>query len=165
MDTGEVVRVVTALADAGVAYGITGGWGVDALLRQRTREHEDVDLGVGADQLATAIDALVLLGYVVHLDQRPARVELRSEHGRVDLHPIVWSADGSGVQQGFGDERFDYPPGSLDALGEIDGHAVRCGTPELQMRFHEGYEPTDRDGRDVAALTDGFGLIPPRAYR
>ncbi len=97
-------------------------------------------------------------------DQRPARVELRAASGRVDLHPIVWQPDGSGIQAGFGDERFAYPPDSLSASGVIDGVPVRCATPELQVAFHSHYEPREHDRRDMAALAERFGLVVPASY-
>jgi lincosamide nucleotidyltransferase A/C/D/E len=165
MPAGAVIEVLDALEAAGVRAGITGGWGIDALLRRETRPHGDVDLGIGEETVATAIDALARLGYVIELDQRPARVELAGTNGRVDLHPIAWDADGAGRQVGLEGEVFDYPPGSLDAIGEIAGREVRCGTPELQLAFHSHYVPRDHDRRDMAALAETFGVDLPESYR
>ena len=164
MTAGAVIEVIDALEAAGVHAGITGGWGIDALLRRETRPHGDVDLGIDEKAVATAIDALARLGYTVELDQRPARVELNGPNGRVDLHPIAWDADGAGRQAGLEGEVFDYPPGSLDAIGVIGGHELRCGTPELQVAFHSHYEPRDHDRRDMAALAEAFGLALPESY-
>jgi lincosamide nucleotidyltransferase A/C/D/E len=161
----EVLRVLTALDAAGIRAGLTGGWGVDALLGRETRIHGDVDLGVSADAVDTAIDTLGGLGYTVTLDQRPARVVLVSPTGQVDLHPIVWGPTGTGIQTGFDGETFEYPPGSLDAEGLIAGQLVRCGTPTLQLTFHERYVPCDHDRADMAALAHEFGLQLPPAYR
>jgi lincosamide nucleotidyltransferase A/C/D/E len=164
VEAAEVLRVLDALDAAGVRAGITGGWGIDALLRRETRPHGDVDLGVASDALDVAIDALRPLEYVVATDDRPARVTLTSELGQVDLHAIVWDASGAGVQTGLDGETFDYPAGSLDAEGEIGGRAVRCGTPELQLTFHQHYEPREHDRRDMAALAEAFDLSLPPAY-
>lgn len=112
MQAAEALHVLDALDAAGVRAGITGGWGVDALLRRETRSHGDVDLGVASELVQVAIDALRPLGYAVVADERPARVILRSDVGQVDLHPILWAADGAGVQTGLDGERFDYPAGS-----------------------------------------------------
>ena len=38
----EVLRVLDALETAGIRAGITGGWGIDALLRRETRAHGDL---------------------------------------------------------------------------------------------------------------------------
>jgi hypothetical protein len=67
------------------------------------------------------------------VDERPARLQLRAPKGKVDLHPIVWDETGRGVQAGFRDQLFEYPPGSLNFPGSIAGEAVLCGTPELQV--------------------------------
>jgi hypothetical protein len=37
-------------------------------------------------------------------------------------------------------------------------------TPEVQLLCHVGYEPDANDRRDVAALSERFGLIPPAEY-
>jgi lincosamide nucleotidyltransferase A/C/D/E len=165
MTAGAVIEVIDALEAAGVRAGITGGWGIDALLRRETRPHGDLDLGIDKETVATAIDALARLGYAVELDQRPARVELAGPNGRVDLHPIVWDADGAGRQTGLDGEVFGYPPGSLDAIGMIGGREVRCGTLELQLTFHSHYAPRDHDRRDMAALAEAFDLELPASYR
>jgi len=159
----EVLRVLDALDASGVCAGVTGGWGVDALLRRQSREHGDVDLGVPSDSVDAAIEALRGLGYRISADERPARIILESDDGNVDLHPIVMLPSGGGVQTGFDGQTFEYPPGSLEAEGEIGGRIVRCGTPDLQIAFHRGYEPREHDRRDMAALALAFGLTlePP----
>jgi lincosamide nucleotidyltransferase A/C/D/E len=164
MDAAEVLRVLDALDAAGVRSGMTGGWGIDALLRRETRPHGDVDLGIASEVVDAAVSALGPLRYVLSIDERPARVVMRSDRGQVDLHPIVWQDSGTGVQTGLDGETFDYPPGSLDAEGEIGGRKVRCGTPELQVAFHRRYEPRDHDRRDMAALAEAFDLSLPPPY-
>ena len=161
----EVLRVLDALDTAGIRAGITGGWGIDALLRRETRTHGDLDLGVAAEAVDRAVEALRPLGYAVTLDERPARVVVESDAGRIDLHPIVWGPSGAGLQTGLAGEVFDYPAGSLDADGEIAGRQVRCATPELQLAFHAHYEPRDHDREDMAALAREFGLALPASYR
>ena len=152
MNAAEVLRVLETLEAAGVHAGVTGGWGIDALLRRQTREHGDIDLGVPSDSVDTAVKALGTLEYSIAADERPARIVLESDHGKVDLHPIVMLLSGAGVQTGFDGQTFEYPPGSLEADGEIGGRIVRCGTPDLQVTFHRGYEPREHDRQDMAAL-------------
>jgi lincosamide nucleotidyltransferase A/C/D/E len=164
MNGAEVLRVLDALEAVRIRVGITGGWGIDALLCRETRPHGDVDLGVGAEDVDRAIEALRPLAYGLILDERPARVVLQSIAGAVDLHPIVWESSGAGVQTGFAGELFDYPAGSLDAEGLIAGRTVRCATADLQLAFHAHYEPRDQDRRDMAALADEFGLSLPPSY-
>jgi lincosamide nucleotidyltransferase A/C/D/E len=164
MDATEVLRVLAVLDAAGVRAGLTGGWGIDALLRRQTRSHGDADLGVPAEAVDSAIDALVAIGYTVSIDQRPARLVLVGAAGQVDLHPIAWGPSGTGIQTGLDGETFEYAPGSLDAEGLIAGQTVRCGTPSLQLTFHERYEPRDHDRADMTALAEAFGLSLPPTY-
>lgn len=164
MNAAEVIRVLDALEATGIRAGITGGWGIDALLRRETRQHGDLDLGVPAEVVDRTIEALKPLGYVLTREERPARVVLESGVGQVDLHPIVWRASGAGVQTGMAGEVFAYPAGSLDAEGTIASRAVRCATPDLQLAFHTHYVPRDHDRRDMAALAGEFGLVLPSSY-
>jgi lincosamide nucleotidyltransferase A/C/D/E len=163
MEASEVLRVLEALGAAGVRAGVTGGWGVDALLGRQTRTHGDVDLGVASDAVDTAIVVLRSLGYAINVDERPARVVLDGPDGNVDLHPIAMQPSGAGVQTGFNGQTFEYPPDSLEAEGEIGGRLVRCATPALQAAFHRGYQPKEHDRLDMAALAKAFDLTlePP----
>jgi lincosamide nucleotidyltransferase A/C/D/E len=162
VEPSEVLAVLDALDRAGVRVGITGGWGVDALLRKQTRAHRDLDLGLAADSVDRSLHALALLGYVLAIDERPARLELHGVRGTVDLHPIVWDATGHGIQTRFDGQVFEYPRGSLSAEGEIAGRSVQYGTPQLQWVFHQGYEPGAHDHEDMAALAAAFpGDLPP----
>ena len=61
----DVALVVTALAEAGVAAWLDGGWGVDALLGEQTREHDDLDLVMALADAAAALEALASVGYSV----------------------------------------------------------------------------------------------------
>lgn len=163
MQGSEVLRVLGALDAAGIQAAITGGWGIDALLGRQTRLHSDVDLGLSVDDVEVAIEALRRSGYRVVDDQRPARLSLASQDGQVDLHPIRFDESGRGLQTGFG-ETFEYPPGSLEEEGRIEGQKVRCGTPELQVTFHLGYEPKLHDRQDMKALAETFHMALPPDY-
>jgi lincosamide nucleotidyltransferase A/C/D/E len=164
MDAQAVLEVLDGLEAAGIRPGITGGWGIDALLGRQTRDHDDLDIGVRDDQVTAAITVLRSLGYTVTADERPARIALGSERGSVDIHPIEFDATGHGVQQGFGGQTFEYPVDSLEADGTIGSRCVKVATPELQLAFHAGYPPAPRDFQDVRALVMEFGLEPPEGY-
>ena len=164
MESVEVLRVIEALRAAGIGVGITGGWGIDALLGRETRVHRDLDLGVDAGLVASAVEVLATLGYAIAVDERPARLELHADAGQVDIHPIVFEPDGFGVQTGSDGDRYVYPVGSLEAIGSIGGRRVACGTPELQVAFHLGYAPGTKDRSDMAALRDGLGIELPDPY-
>jgi lincosamide nucleotidyltransferase A/C/D/E len=164
MSGADVLEVIDALAERDIQVSIAGGWAVDALLRRATREHGDLDIAIDANAVDRAIGVLGELGLGGMVDERPARVVLTDGSRAVDLHPVVRGPDGIGRQRGLAGEMFEYPPGSTDAVGAIDGRAVRCLTPELLVRFHEGYEPRDIDRHDVAALALEFELPLPPPY-
>src|SRR6476619_4123132 len=52
MEAETVVALYTLLLEHGVQIWIDGGWGIDALLRQQTRPHKDLDALVQLDDLA-----------------------------------------------------------------------------------------------------------------
>ena len=162
----QVIEVLDALAAAGVCTWLDGGWGVDALLGEQTREHEDVDVVVELRCVADLIAALASLGFVLVEDHLPTRAVLRSSDGReVDVHPVVFDSAGTGRQRAAAPDGGDavYP---FDGFGEgrVLDRIVPCLTPELQMEHHSGYVPRDRDRVDVGRLAIAFGVRKPIGY-
>ena len=147
----EVLRVLDALEARGVASWVLGGWGVDALVGRQTREHRDLDLAVRAEQLDPALAALATLGYAAETDWLPVRVELASDAGWVDVHPVVFDASGHGVQAGLDGATFDYPAEALQH-GVIGGRTVPCISAAHQISVHSGYELRAQDVHDLAQL-------------
>lgn len=165
----DVLEVLHALQDAGVASWLAGGWGVDALLGRQTRAHHDVDVIVltGGDIEKRALRALASIG----IDERvngatrgrrlPAPVRLRDRYGRiVDLIPVELSTlpfidvgdDISG----------DGAAGRLGAIGCINGQSVRCLSLGAQLALHEGFDLEPQQRRDLTALVRGFGFDSDR---
>ena len=165
MSAADVIDILDALSARGISVSIAGGWAVDALLGRQTRDHGDLDLAIDAEVVDDAIGVLAACGLREVVDQRPARVELSDGRRTVDLHPVAWGADGIGRQEGLRGEVYEYPLGSTDATGAIEERDVQCLTPELLVRFHEGYEPRDVDRKDMSALAARFGVQLPAAYR
>jgi len=163
MDADRVLAVLRLLADAAVNAWVDGGWGVDALLGAVTREHADLDVVVPLPQVDAARAALAGAGYVRLLrDWAPTAVAVADGGGHeIDLHLVVPTADGGGDQALPDGGRFHYPP---PVTGSVAGRPVRCVDAATQLRAHLGYEPTDTDCRDVAALAERFGLALPPPY-
>ncbi|MGC4936405.1 nucleotidyltransferase domain-containing protein [Kribbella sp. DT2] len=135
----------------GVDVWVDGGWGVDALVGEQTREHGDLDLGVARTELATVLEVLASAGYVVS-DDRFADVTVQLTHTeghRVDLHPSTPLPGGGTEQIDFDGETFYLPPPSA---GRIGGREVRCMPLSSQLRTHSGYELRDKDHHDVELL-------------
>jgi lincosamide nucleotidyltransferase A/C/D/E len=166
MNPRQVLRVLDRLDAEGVTVWLDGGWGVDALLGEQTRPHDDLDLAIARGDCPRAQEALAALGFH-HAPEvepgLPARLVLRTSDGsHVDLHPLVMDVDGNGWQElpdgGWG----LYPADGLRGHGEIAGRPVLCTTPELQLRHHLGYRLADRDRHDLRLLAERFGLpLPP----
>jgi len=158
MQRTDVLNALAMLAARSASVWVGGGWGIDALLGQQTREHADLDLACRVEDEATILYALQEHGYRVVLDCRPTRVAMADDDGReVDLHPVRFDACGHGVQAGLHREQFDYPPEAF-ATGWIDGRSVPCLSVAQQLRFHTGYELRDRDRQDIAKLRAAFGI-------
>lgn len=145
---------------------LDGGWGVDALLAEHTRQHEDVDLVVEHRGLPAVMGVLHMLGYLVTDDHLPTRVVLRTPDGRqADLHPVTFTDDGTGWRRGASPDGSDCPyPAWGFGEGSILGRRVPCLTAELQLEHHRGYEPRDRYRADMARLADRFNLTPVDPY-
>ena len=166
MRAADVLEIVACLEMAGVVVWLDGGWGVDALLGEQTRPHDDLDVVMAMGQLDTAQGALRGLGFVLTVDDLPTRCVLRDAGDRrIDVHPVTFDSEGGGLQQQPDGIPFRYPPEGLTGTGMIAGQIVHCLTPELQLRCHLAYEPDDDDRHDVRLLCDRFGLAVPDAYK
>ncbi|GAA1961778.1 nucleotidyltransferase domain-containing protein [Kitasatospora viridis] len=160
MTADDVLAILAVLQRAEVDIWIGGGWGIDALVGEQTRQHRDLDLMHRSDQEPEVLAALSRAGFAETLDWRPVRFVVTDPGGReIDLHPLVFAAaDGSAVQASTDAEHpFTYPA-SCFVTGTIQGTAVPCLSADQQVYFHQGYEPADRDRHDMAQLRQAFGI-------
>ncbi|MGP4083875.1 nucleotidyltransferase domain-containing protein [Streptomyces sp. KR55] len=159
MTADDVLSILAVLRNADVGVWIGGGWGIDALVGDQTREHRDLDLMHRRNQEPAVVAALAAAGFVETLDWRPVRFVVTDPLGReIDLHPLTFSTDGSAVQASHEpDHPFVYPA-SCFVTGTIQGTTVPCLSPEQQVYFHQGYEPADHDRHDMARLRQAFGI-------
>jgi lincosamide nucleotidyltransferase A/C/D/E len=145
-----VLEVLDLLRAGGVQTWIGGGWGIDALVGGQTRPHADLDIAVVEADKALAL--LAGAGFEVVVDWSPGRVAVRRADGaEVDVHPIVFRADGSAVQTTHEGVEYLYPADGF-TTGRIGGRKVPCITAALQAAFHSGYEPQEKDVADMATL-------------
>ncbi len=159
MTADDVLSILAVLRNADVDIWIGGGWGIDALVGEQTRLHRDLDLMHREDQEADVVAALADAGFVETLDWRPVRFVVTGPHDReIDLHPLVFAADGSAVQASPDAEHPFAYPASCFVTGTILGATVPCLSPEQQVYFHQGYEPADHDRHDMARLRQTFGI-------
>ncbi|MEE9206265.1 MAG: amino acid transporter [Acidimicrobiia bacterium] len=169
----DVVEIISYLQGRGVRLWVDGGWGVDALLGEQTRDHADLDLAVELVDSDLYEQAVAEAGFEF-LYYDPANDDSNGRHlnwvvkddrGReIDVHLVDTSTttmapDGELVHGGI-----PYPVGSLTATGVVAGREVPCGTAQFQMASRTGYEIADTDIHDIAALHRRFGLPIPSEY-
>lgn len=159
MAADDVLDVLDVFRSAEAEVWIGGGWGIDALVGRQTRDHRDLDLMHRQEQEPAMLAALAAAGFVRGLDWYPIRFVMAHPDGReLDLHPLVFAPDGSAEQASLDpDQPFHYPADCF-VTGMINQTPVPCLSAEQQIRFHQGYEPADRDRHDMAQLRQVFGL-------
>jgi len=125
MSAEAVIEAMTALRSAGITAWIGGGWGIDALVGERTRVHRDLDLAIRSEDLEDALRALSALGYETSLDLRPVRLVASAADGRsIDLHPVTFGDDGIGRQPGM-----SLRAAALRTVSGSQGFSAVAGTP------------------------------------
>jgi hypothetical protein len=95
MKIGDVLEILRRLDDVGIEWWIHGGWSVDALVGEVTREHDDLDLAVGRADVER-LEASFSEFHRVR-DEWPASFVLADASGRhIDIHPIRIDERGDG---------------------------------------------------------------------
>ena len=161
MTANDVIDIVQLLNQHDIEVIIDGGWGVDALLGEQTRTHEDLDVAVLHKDVGKIRALLEERGYtdVPRDDTWECNFVLGDDEGRlVDIHSYTFDEEGNNI---FG---VKYPLDSLQGTGVINGHPVRCIPPEWLVDFHTGYELDENDYRDVKLLCQKFGIEIPAGY-
>jgi lincosamide nucleotidyltransferase A/C/D/E len=163
MTAADILEILARLDSAGVSAWLDGGWGVDALLGEQTRAHDDLDLVMALADGEIACQALSDLGYLLHEDERPTRFVLRDPTDRrIDVHTVIFDGEGGGIQVFQDGTPWHYPPDGFSGTGLVADRQVRCLTAEVQLLCHLGYEPDDTDRQDMTRLAAPFGLrLPP----
>ena len=146
--------------DMEVTAWIDGGWGIEALLAQQTRPHDDLDILIPASDSTRLVAGLRHRGFHrIPMDDECAQnfVMGHPSLGRIDFHVMELTEAGDALYSPRGEE-WQIAAIELDAQGEIEGRVVRCLTPEYQVRAHAGYELQDTDISDMKALQQRFGV-------
>lgn len=164
MSAGMVLWYLDLFEEMKIRTWIDGGWGVDALLGEQTRPHDDLDI------MIPTCDSVRLTAGLRHRGFRPIQTMDQCDRnfvlghpslGRVDFHVMDLTPTGDAVYNPRGDE-WVISVAELGARGRIEGRTVRCLTPEYQVRAHAGYDLQASDLDDMLALQQRFGvtLIP-----
>ncbi len=155
----DAVEILNDAERHDIPVFLDGGWGVDALLRKQTREHQDIDLFIEKNKGEKFIALLKQKGFLEIRKEytTTAHTVWQDERGRVvDLHLYESGENGTFLFEGN-----SYPAETFSAVGRIAGREVRCIPPREQLLFHCGYEWDENDAHDVRLLCEHFGLPVP----
>lgn len=159
MSAEDAVELLKLFEAHHITVWVDGGWGVDALLGEQTRLHNDLDLALAHQDVPTLRALLTERGYteVPRDDSWECNFVLGDNHSHeVDLHSCTFDADGNNI---FG---VAYPFDSLTGNGVIHDYPVRCIEPNWMVKFHTGYPLDENDYHDIKLLCQKFGIeIPP----
>ena len=146
--------------ELGITVWLDGGWGVDALLGECTREHQDLDIIISWKDSAILTEVLLARGFVdIPTDDRTDRnfVMGHQLHGLIDFHVVKLTEDG-GALYGPGEIDWVISESELNAVGFIGGRKAQCLSVDYQVRSHSGYILTDTDFADMRALHEKYGV-------
>jgi len=163
MNEDDVVDLLKKAKQIGVDVWIDGGWGVDALVGQQTRLHNDIDIFIQKQDTTAFTEMLKSNGYSeTKMDYTTADHTAWCDdyNHTIDLHLFEFAEAGT-----LRFENETYPSDILNGKGLIGGIAVRCLTPEAQILYHQGYEQKEKDRHDVLLVCKTFGLSIPEEYK
>ena len=165
----QVVELICDMEDHGVRLWLVGGWGVDALVGEQTRDHHDLDVLVDVTDLERFVERLSELGFEFayaweenkdvrhaswHADGAlpSAFVYVHRDGREVDTHVL---RDGKGGDpMPLWNTTFVFTRAGLDVDGLIAGQRVSCISAELQRLAHQGYELPAHQSEDLRRLTE-----------
>lgn len=136
---------------------------MEALLGRITRSHDDLDLILALDDLTRAVALLVRNGFGVEEEELGRAVLGHAEHGRVDLHPVTFDAQGNGVLVQPAASPVVYRSDGF-VSGRLLDRAVRCIAADVQIFARLGHDRSARHRQDVIALYAAFGFAVPAEW-
>lgn len=148
----DLMTVINILENANIVYWIDGGWGIDILYGEQTRNHRDIDINFDSQYTEKLLNILFEYGYEIDIDLKPVRIELYSEkYGYLDIHPFVLNKDGTSKQADLEGGWYEF---GKDLFGNavFEGKLIPCISIKGQKLFHSGYELRDKDRHDLLIL-------------
>lgn len=153
----QVLAILDILDEAALRYWIAGGWGIDALVGDQTRGHDDVDIILDAFEhnIHRAADALRAHGFnLQEHDRFPTWMPDRwCFQDNLNCQVELVSLDLDRVKRAFLREAPDRGGDFLPfGTGTIAGRAVPCLSPGAQRIVHGGFPARPTDHSDLALL-------------
>jgi lincosamide nucleotidyltransferase A/C/D/E len=167
MHAKDVIELYQELESLGIEVWLDGGWGVDALLGEQTRPHNDADIFIREKDVPLLRSRLESRGYKeIKLEiARPFNFVYGDTAGReIDVHAFNYDGKGN-FTYGTGEKAEIFPVAVLSGVGTINGRAVKCISPKWAVKWHTGYKLREYDFKDVTALCLKFGISLPEEYR
>jgi len=158
----DAKQILQFATDARIKVVLDGGWGVDALLGQETRVHNDIDLFVDKKDYHNFIQMIENKGfYEIKMEYTTNSHTVWQDPNEriIDLHCFEYSENGRIVYEGE-----YFPAETFSGNGKIDEIEVACIEPYSQVMFHLGYEFDENDVHDVMLLCERFQIEVPKEY-
>ena len=168
MTSDAAIDLLQLFESAGIEVWLDGGWAVDAVLGEQTRSHKDLDIILRVSDLPHLRQVLGMRCFNVQEGGTESNFVLTNGSGlEVDVHAVVFDRAGNGVYRMENGSDWIFPAVGFGGRGVVEGVAVRCLSPEIQVLCHaHGYVPTEKDVRDMELLHARFGVnIPEHLQR
>ena len=159
----DAIEIILYAEENEIAIWLDGGWGVDALLGEETRLHNDIDIFVEERNSKEFIEILKEKGFaeVIEAYTTTNHTVWKDAKDRIiDLHVFEFNEQGYLVFEGEA-----YPPEVFSGIGKIGDKVVKCIDAKNQVLFHLGYEHDENDVHDVRLLCERFNIPIPNEYK
>ncbi len=160
IQVGFVTAIYKELESKGVKIWLDGGWAVEALVGERLRSHQDLDIAVLRQDLDKFKEIMGKKGYreIKRDESKMWDLVLCNEAGQeVEVHAFSLNEDGEVVEE---DEWDEYKKDSLNGVGNLNGLEVRCVTPGYLVKTHDPNKRKlkETDYIDLEALRRKFKI-------
>ena len=159
----DAIEIIFYAEENEIAIWLDGGWGVDALLGEETRVHNDIDLFVEKSNSKKFLEIIKEKGFseVIEAYTTTDHTVWKDDKDRIiDLHVFEFNEQGDLVFEGE-----SYPSNVFSGIGKIGNKVVKCIDAENQVLFHLGYEHDENDIHDVKLLCERFNIPVPGEYK
>lgn len=160
MTSEDVVWFDDLMRANGMEYYIDGGWAVDAVLCEQTREHEDLDIAMPEKYTAQLRSLLEKAGFSeqVIADTWECNYRLTDGTRLFDIHTYTLNPDGSNASG------VAYESSHFGGKGKIGEREVPCINPHALVAFHTGYPVDENDWHDVKLLCTRYTINIPKDF-
>ena len=158
MNAETVIELIKLLIANDIDVVVDGGWGVDALLGEQTRPHDDLDIAIPHKDVPKLRKLLKEKDFteIFRDDSRDCNFVLEDKaKNQIDVHSYSFDEHGNNI---YG---VAYLPEHLTGKGTISGYQVKCIPPEWAVKFHTGYALDENDFYDTQALCRKFNIPLP----